>query len=74
MAENLCKLSSLNHTLAVGTGHRWARSDPQAGGGGSRQGVGDQNRFSKNLLFKRFAAKFLSKVPRRFSEGQKGIV
>ena len=46
--------------------HRWARSDPQ--------GVGGQNRFPKNLIFKRFAAKFFSKVSRRFSEGQKGIV
>ena len=33
-----------------------------------------QNRFSKNLIFKRFAAKFFSKVSRRFSEGQKGSV
>ena len=35
---------------------------------------GGQNRFSKNLIFKRFAAKFFSKVSRRFSEGQKGSV
>ena len=35
---------------------------------------GGQNRFSKNLIFKRFAAKFFSKVSMRFSKGQKGIV
>ena len=45
-------------------------------GGGSRlEGRGGgQNRFSKNLIFKRFAANFFSKVSRRFSEGQKGSV
>ena len=36
--------------------------------------MGGQNRFSKNVIFKRFAAKFFSKVSRRFSEGQKGNV
>ena len=37
-------------------------------------GRGGLNRFSKNLIFERFAAKFFSKVSRGFSEGQKGIV
>ena len=37
------------------------------------EGVG-QNRFSKNLIFKRFAAKFFSEVSRRFSDGRKEIV
>ena len=35
--------------------------------GGSRGG--GQNRFSKNLIFERFAAKFFPKVSRGFSEG-----
>ena len=35
---------------------------------------GGQNRFSKNLVFERVAAKFFSKVSRGFSEGQKGSV
>ena len=46
------------------------------GHGRTPRGVegGGQHRFSKNLTFKRFAAKFFSQVSRRFSEGQKGIV
>ena len=39
--------------------------------GGIEGGGGGQNRFSKNLIFERFAAKFFSKVSRGFSEGQK---
>ena len=51
--------------------HRWAWSDPQ---GGVDVVGGGQNRFSKNLIFKRFAAKFFPKVSRRFPEGQKWTV
>ena len=46
---------------------------PQGGSRGDGRGEG-QNRFSKNLIFERFAAKFFSKVSRGFSEGQKGRV
>ena len=42
--------------------------------GGRGRGGGGQNLFSKNLIFKRFAAKFFSKVSSRYSEGQKGSV
>ena len=41
---------------------------PKGFEGGSGRG---SNRFSENLIFKRFAAKFFSKVSRRFSKGQK---
>ena len=43
---------------------------PPGRGGGSRGG--GQNRFSKNLIFERFAAKFFSKLSSGFSDGQKG--
>ena len=42
--------------------------------GGRGKGVGGQNRSSKNLIFKRFAAKCFSKVSKMFSKGQKGSV
>ena len=51
---------------AIGGHGRTPRGGVEVGGG--------QNRFSKNIIFKRFAAKFISNVSRRFSKGQKGSV
>ena len=68
----------VNHNTL--NGKQWCRCLNIGGHGmttrGPGRGVGRgcKKRFSKNLLLKRFDAKFFPKVSRRFSKAQKGSV